>query len=224
MSNITNTNLDKIFDALRSITHRQVKNLGSEQTPDRDTYLIVGLGNPGREYKNTRHNIGFLLIDRLADRLGVTFTRSKSKSLITNGRFQGRKIILVKPQTFMNRSGQAVSSLLKFYKLKSNHLLVVYDDVDLPFDSMRMKSSGGSAGHKGMQSIIEQLGTNDLPRLRMGVGRPPGYKQAANYVLKPFNKDEAAFLDHYIDRAADSVQAFLINGIEYAMTHYNRTN
>jgi len=216
-----NNNLDKIFDAIRSLTTRpEAKSLQPSEI-NGATFLIVGLGNPGREYRDTRHNIGFMVVDQLAGRMNISFNRAKSKALITDGRYQGLKIILAKPQTFMNKSGHPTSSLLKFYKLTPKNLLVVYDDVDLPFDTIRIKPSGGSAGHKGMRSIIEQLGTDEFPRLRMGVGRPAGGKQAANYVLKPFNKEETEILDIYLARAADATQAFLTHGIDYAMTKYN---
>lgn len=185
------------------------------------SFLIIGLGNPGREYQNTRHNIGFMAVDLLAKRMNVDFTRAKLKALVTDGNLVGKKIILAKPQTFMNKSGHSTNSLLKFYKLSHQNLLVIYDDVDLPFDTLRIKPSGGSAGHKGMGSIIEQLGTNDFPRLRLGIGRPAGVKQAANYVLKPFNKGESEILDIYLARAADAIQAFLTYGIDYAMTNFN---
>jgi PTH1 family peptidyl-tRNA hydrolase len=216
------TNLDKIFEALRGITRRSETQPDPQPELKGERFLIVGLGNPGREYKHTRHNIGFMLVDALASRLGIEFTRSQSKALVCDGRYKGHRIVLAKPQTYMNRSGQATQSLVKFYKLKPDHFLVAYDDVDLPFATIRLKPSGGSAGHKGMASIIKQLGTDQFPRLRMGVGRPPGQKQAAGYVLKPFNKTETDFLDNFIQRAADTAQAFISQGIEYAMTHYNR--
>ena len=220
---MNDTNFDKLFDALRGITHRNEPKPTSRAEFIGESFLIVGLGNPGREYKHTRHNIGFMLVDQLAARLESEFTRTQSKALITDGRYQGRKIILAKPQTFMNRSGHATRVLLKFYKLEPDHLLVAYDDVDLPFATLRMKPSGGSAGHKGMQSIIEQLGTDQFPRLRLGVGRPPGQRQAADYVLKPFSKEEDEFLSNFIERAADTAQAFITQGIDYAMTNFNRS-
>jgi PTH1 family peptidyl-tRNA hydrolase len=219
---MNDTNLDKIFEALRGITRRTESQPDSQPALSGESFLIVGLGNPGREYKNTRHNIGFMLVDALASRLSVEFTRSQSKALICDGRYQGHKIILAKPQTYMNRSGHPTRALLKFYKLDPDHLLVAYDDVDLPFATIRLKPSGGSAGHKGMGSILEQLGTDQFPRLRMGVGRPPGQKQAADYVLKPFTKSEDEFLDQFIQRAADTVQAFITQGIDFAMTNFNR--
>jgi PTH1 family peptidyl-tRNA hydrolase len=217
-----NSNLDKIFDALRGLTSRKDTPSPSHVEITGGTFLIVGLGNPGREYRNTRHNVGFMLVDEIADRLEVDFRQTQSKALITDGRYQGNKIILAKPQTYMNKSGHATHALFKFYKLPFKNLLVAYDDVDLPFAIIRMKPSGGSAGHKGVKSIIEQLGTQDFPRLRLGIGRPPGHKQAANYVLKPFSKEEDDFLDNYIKRAGDAALTFIREGIDYAMTQYNR--
>ncbi len=219
---MTDTSLDKLFETLRSLTSRKHPPQPLVEAQPKATFLIVGLGNPGREYRETRHNIGFLVTDQIAHRLGVEFSRTRSKALITEGLHQGRKVILAKPQSYMNRSGHPTRSLVRFYKIPLEHILIVYDDVDLPFATMRMKPSGGPGGHKGMGSVIEQLGTQAIPRLRLGVGRPPGYKQTASYVLKPFNAEEKAFLPAFLDRAADAVFAFLTEGIQHAMTLYNR--
>jgi PTH1 family peptidyl-tRNA hydrolase len=221
------TNLDKLFDALKGITRQEKQadpaaDLNAELSGQ--TFLITGLGNPGKEYRETRHNIGFMTVDRIAARLGVTFTRTKSKALITDARYQDHRLYLAKPQTFMNASGQAVSALLKFYKIPLKNLLVAYDDVDLPYETIRMKPSGGSAGHRGMENIIQQLGTEEFPRLRLGVGRAYGSKQAADYVLKPFSKEEYEFLTVYIDRAADAALTYITDGLQHAMTEYNRSN
>lgn len=218
------TDLDKLFEAIKSL--RKQKEIPKEDKPTefRDTYLIAGLGNPGREYRNTRHNIGFLLVDKIAASLELDFSRTQAKALVTDGIYQNNKIILVKPQTYMNRSGFAVHSLLNFYKVASENLLVAYDDVDLPFGAIRLRPSGGSAGHKGVQSIIEQLGSDQFPRLRLGVGRPPGSKRAANYVLKPFKKEEAEFLEPFLDQAAEAALAVTTDGLDYAMTNYNRND
>jgi len=220
---MTNNNLDKIFEALRGFTNRQSPDDKKASELTGETYLIVGLGNPGREYQNTRHNIGFMLVDILADQFNVSFSRAQSKALITDGRYLGNRIIIAKPQTYMNKSGHPTSALLKFYKLPPKKILVAYDDIDLPFGTIRIKPSGGSAGHNGIQSIIEQLGTDDFPRLRLGVGRPPGTRKAANYVLKEFNKEESPFLINFLERAADAVQSIIREGIDYAMTNYNRS-
>ncbi|HBY07035.1 MAG TPA: aminoacyl-tRNA hydrolase [Chloroflexi bacterium] len=222
------TDLDKLFDALRGIVHTPEQSEAADNADsaasESQPYLIVGLGNPGKDYRDTRHNIGFMLVDRLAERLNLSFTRTQFKALITDGRSQNQRIYLAKPQTFMNASGQAVGALVKFYKIPLKNLLIAYDDVDLPFDTIRMKPSGGSAGHKGMTSIIQQLGTPDFPRLRLGVGRSFGSRQAADYVLKPFSKEESEFLTSYLDRAADAALAYLREGIQQAMTEYNRSS
>jgi len=187
-------------------------------------YLIVGLGNPGREYRGNRHNIGFMLVDHQAKRLNITFSRLESKALVTKGEYANRRVILAKPQTYMNLSGQAVGSLVRYYKVPLNNLLVVYDDVDLPLGTIRLRPAGGSAGQKGMESIIERLGTEDFPRLRLGINRPPGRMQAADYVLQDFSKAEAELLPGLFDRAADAVQTFIRSGIVTAMNQYNTSN
>ncbi len=169
----------------------------------------------------TRHNAGFLLLDRLAQDLGLAFTRMQSKALVTQGRYQGRKVILAKPQTFMNLSGQAAGALMKFYKLPPEALLVVYDDVDLPFGVLRLRPKGGAGGHKGVQSIIERLGTQAFPRLRIGIGRPPGRMDAAAYVLQQFSAEEQADLPLVLARGAEAVQRFLAEGLEAAMNWVN---
>ncbi len=183
--------------------------------------LIVGLGNPGRDYKLTRHNAGFLLLDHLASTLGVTFARLQFKALVTDARLEGRKLILAKPQTYMNLSGQAVGALMKFYKLPPEALLVAYDDVDLPFGTLRMRPKGGSGGHKGMKSIIERLGTQDFPRLRLGIGRPPGRMEAAAYVLQPFSTAEQAELPAIFERGVEAIRLFAALGLDAAMNYVN---
>lgn len=184
-------------------------------------YLIVGLGNPGREYKCNRHNVGFMLIDKLADKLGVTFGRMESNALVTKTDYMQKRLTLVKPQTYMNLSGQAVSSLVRFYKVPLTNLIVVYDDVDLPMGTLRMRPSGGAGGHKGVVSILERLGTQDFPRLRIGIGRPPGRLEAADYVLHDFSKEELDVLPEILDYAVGAVLMFITKGLEAAMTQYN---
>ena len=184
-------------------------------------FIIVGLGNPGREFRETRHNIGFMLVNRLAERLGIEFSRMESKSLVTKGDYRGFRLILAKPMTYMNLSGQAVSSLVRFYKVTLENLLVIYDDVDLPLGTLRLRPGGGSGGHKGMQSIIQQLGTPDFPRFRLGIGRPPGKRSAASYVLKDFSTDENEFLPVILDQGVDAVLTFVTDGIDIAMNNYN---
>lgn len=184
-------------------------------------FLIVGLGNPGREYRANRHNVGFMLLDRLAARLGLTFSRLESKALVTRGEFEGCQLVLAKPQTYMNLSGQAVGALLRFYKVSPDNLLVAYDDVDLPLGTLRLRPSGGSAGQKGMASIIEKLGTQDFPRLRIGIGHPPGRMEAAAYVLQDFSAAEIEMLSATLDRAVEAALTFVTEGLTTAMNRYN---
>ncbi|MFN2199329.1 MAG: aminoacyl-tRNA hydrolase [Anaerolineales bacterium] len=184
-------------------------------------FLITGLGNPGREYKNTRHNIGFLQVDALAATLGTRFSRVESKALVTKASYQGRRLILAKPQTYMNLSGQAVAALVRFYKIPLENILIVYDEVDLPFGILRLRPKGGSAGHKGIRSILERLGTQEIPRLRIGVDRPPGRMDAAAYVLQDFTRAEHDELPQILQIGVEAIQTFLAEGLEAAMTRYN---
>ncbi len=189
--------------------------------PAGQTFLIAGLGNPGRQYKHTRHNIGFLVVDRLAERLGLSFSRLQLRALVTDGRYAGQRILLAKPHTYMNDSGQAVGALVRFYKVPLENLIVAHDDVDLPFGTLRIRPGGGSAGQKGVASIIASLGTQDFPRLRMGVGRPSGSKAAAAYVLQEFSRADIELLPEVLGRAAEAVLAFVTDGLEKAMNQYN---
>jgi len=185
--------------------------------------LIVGLGNPGREYAKTRHNVGFMVVDRLASVLGVTVASKMFKAQVGQGQINGEKIVLVKPQTYMNLSGEAVGALLNWYKLTVSDLLVIYDDLDLANGKLRLRPGGGSGGHKGMQSIIQTLGTDNFPRVRIGIGRPqePGYA-TTDYVLGHFSNDEATVLEEVLGLAMDAVICAVREGIEQAMNLFNR--
>jgi len=184
-------------------------------------FLIVGLGNPGQAYRHNRHNVGFMVVDRLAKRLGVVFSRMESRALVTRGEHQGKRILIAKPHTYMNLSGQTVGALMRFYKVPFENLLVVYDDVDLPLGTMRMRPGGGSGGQKGMVSIIERLGGEDFPRLRLGIGRPPGRMEAADYVLQDFSSGDLEYMDQVMDQAVDAILIFVAEGLEAAMNRYN---
>ncbi len=194
-----------------------------EPTPPAEApaFLIAGLGNPGRRYMKTRHNIGFMTIDHLAKRLEQTFARVEFKALVAKTTHQGCRLILAKPQTFMNESGLAIGTLARFYKIPLENLMVVYDDVDLPIGTLRIRAGGGSAGQKGMKSIIERLGSEDIPRLRLGIDRPPGQMEAAAYVLQPFAKAEAELIQLTLGRAADAILTFVTEGLDQAMNLYN---
>lgn len=183
--------------------------------------LIVGLGNPGPQYAHHRHNVGYRVVDSLAQAQGLAFTRRQCRALVTSGDFAGHRVLLAKPLTFMNLSGQAVGPLMRFYKLSPSDLLVIYDDLDLPLGRIRVRPEGGSGGHKGMQSIIEQLGTEQFARVRIGIGRPASGDPVA-YVLQDFSPDEEAIIARALDRACSAVLVWLQEGIEAAMNRFNR--
>lgn len=185
------------------------------------TFLIVGLGNPGREYRENRHNIGFMLVDRLTEQIGISLNRVQFKALVGTGLHHGVKLILAKPQTFMNLSGQAVSALVRFYKLPLTNLLVAHDDLDLPFGTIRLRPGGGSAGQKGISSIIEKLGRQDFSRLRLGIDHPPDRMDPADYVLQNFKQAELIVLSEFLDRAAEAALVFVNEGLDAAMNKYN---
>ena len=186
-----------------------------------NTFLIIGLGNPGREYKDNRHNVGFMLIDRIAIRLSARGMKVQSKAIVMDARYEERKLILAKPQTFMNLSGQSVQGLAHFYKIPNENLIVLSDDLDIPFGTVRIRSSGGPGGQRGLGSILEKLGTKDIPRLRIGIGRPPGQMDPAAYVLQDFSRDEVKSLSELLDRGADAVFAFVSQGLNKAMNDFN---
>ncbi|MDD4334069.1 MAG: aminoacyl-tRNA hydrolase [Desulfotomaculaceae bacterium] len=185
--------------------------------------LIAGLGNPGREYAATRHNIGFMAIDRLAHKLGVSVDKKKFKALFTQGRIGPEKVLLAKPQTYMNLSGEAVSALLRWHKLGPADLIVVFDDMDLPPGKLRIRQEGGSGGHKGMESIIMSLGTEGFTRLRIGVGKPadPGF-DGAGYVLSRLAGDDVKIFEESVNLAAEAIHCMVSTGVENAMNEYNR--
>jgi PTH1 family peptidyl-tRNA hydrolase len=186
-----------------------------------DTFLLIGLGNPGREYRDNRHNFGFMLIDRLIVRLNARGLKLQSKAIVTDAVYNDRKLILAKPQTYMNLSGQSAQGLIHFYKLSLSEVLIAHDDLDLPFGTLRMRPGGGPGGQKGLASTIEQLGTQDIPRLRLGIGRPPGRMDPAAYVLQDFSRDEMKDLSSILDRAADAVLTFVTDGLDKAMNKFN---
>ena len=191
-------------------------------TVERNPHLIVGLGNPGKNYQNTRHNIGFMAVDHLASALDVNFRRLRFNSMVAETRLAGTKIVIAKPRTFMNNSGQAVRAMKDYFKVPLEHILIIYDDADLDFETIRLRPSGGSSGQKGMASIILHLGTEEIPRMRVGVGRPPGQMHTADYVLKPFPKPERELLPFLLERTTDAARVFISEGIEPAMNQFNQ--
>jgi PTH1 family peptidyl-tRNA hydrolase len=193
----------------------------NQPASDRLPFLIVGLGNPGREYREHRHNIGFMVIDRISEDLGIRISRVQSNALIGKGSMGEHNVILAKPQTFMNNSGRAVSSLVRFYKTPLEQLLVIYDDLDLPFGTLRVRPSGGSAGQKGMSSILQHLKSEEFPRLRVGIGRPPGRMDGSSYVLQKFPESETELLALTLKKASEAVQSFIQDGLNKTMSTYN---
>ena len=185
------------------------------------SYLLVGLGNPGRQYKDTRHNFGFMLIDRIAVRLNARGMRVQSKAIVTTATYEDRKLILAKPQTYMNLSGQSVQGLVNFYKIPLTNVMVLSDDLDIPFGTIRIRAAGGPGGQRGLSSVIENLGTKDFPRLRLGIGRPPGRMDPANFILQNFSRDEMKSISEILDAAADAVLEFVKNGLSAAMNKFN---
>ena len=186
-----------------------------------DTYLIAGLGNPGREYLNNRHNVGFMVVDEIAKQLGVEFSRLQSQAMVTKAEYAGKKIILAKPRTFMNNSGQAVAALVRFYKIPQENILIIFDDADLPLETLRMRPSGSSSGQKGMRSVLQHLGSEEIPRLRIGVDRPPGRMKTPDYVLQDFSKTQQVVLPFILRRACEAALLFVAAGIVTAMNQYN---
>jgi PTH1 family peptidyl-tRNA hydrolase len=186
-----------------------------------NTYLLIGLGNPGREYRDNRHNLGFMVIDRLIVRLNARGIKVQSKAIVTSATYEERKLILAKPQTYMNLSGQSAQGLLNFYKIPMENMLIAHDDLDIPFGTIRIRPGGGPGGQKGMASTIEQLGTKEFPRLRIGIGRPPGRMNPSDYVLQNFSREEMKILSEIVDRAAEAALTFVIEGLKKAMNKYN---
>jgi peptidyl-tRNA hydrolase, PTH1 family len=184
-------------------------------------YLIVGLGNPGEEYQNTPHNLGFLVIDRLAESHAIRVTRKEEMSRVGLGAIKEKEVALAKPQTFMNLSGPSVRGLLERYELTPGRLLLVYDELDLPWQSMKIKPKGSAAGHNGVKSVIAALGTSNFPRVRIGIH--PGHPiDGEVFVLRPFKKSQAKEVEEIVTRGAAAVESILAEGVEKSMTVFNR--
>jgi PTH1 family peptidyl-tRNA hydrolase len=184
-------------------------------------WLIAGLGNPGPEYEHTYHNLGFLAIDRLAERNGIRVTRMDSRALLGVGSVSGQEVLLAKPQTFMNLSGSSVKALLDKHGVDTGKLLVLYDDLDLPWTGVRIRPRGSAGGHHGIENVIKYVGTQDFPRIRLGIdpGRPRNGKE---FVLSPIKKAHAPELEELLDHTAAATESILAEGVEKAMTKFNR--
>lgn len=184
-------------------------------------YIIVGLGNPGLRYANTRHNIGFITLDMLAEDLGIKVRKTKHKALIGEGTFEGEKVVLAKPQTYMNLSGESVLELRDWYKVENSDIIVIYDDIDLDVGILRIRSFGSAGTHNGMRSIIQLLQSQDFPRVRLGIGKAPTDWELKDYVLSTFREEELPPLKDACERAVEGIKLIMTRGTEYAMSRCN---
>jgi PTH1 family peptidyl-tRNA hydrolase len=186
-----------------------------------DRWIIAGLGNPGPEYAGNRHNAGYMVVGLLAERMGGKFKAHRTRNEVADGRLAGLPVTLAKPRTFMNTSGGPVAALAAFYKVPPERVVVVHDELDIPFGAIRLKLGGGDNGHNGLRSITRSLGTNDYYRVRFGIGRPPGRMDAATFVLRDFSTTERKELPLLIDRCADAVETLLSKGIAAAQNEFH---
>lgn len=188
-----------------------------------ERWLVVGLGNPGPAYAGNRHNAGFMVVDELATRLGVRLKRDRSRAFVAAGRLGGQPVTLAEPMTFMNVSGGPVASLRNFYKVPADRVLMIHDELDLPFGTVRLKLGGGDNGHNGLRSVSSSLGTKDYLRLRVGIGRPPGRMDPADFVLRDFSAAERKELAEVIGRSADAAEALIASGLAAAQNEFHTT-
>jgi PTH1 family peptidyl-tRNA hydrolase len=192
---------------------------------DGGTFLVVGLGNPGPEYATHRHNVGFMVADVLDTRMGVTFKRhGRARAQVAEGWLPGpggTKVVLAKPQSFMNLAGGPVSGVAKFFSVGLDRLIVVHDELDLPYATLRLKRGGGEGGHNGLRSISKSMAGKDYARVRFGIGRPPGRQDPADFVLRPFSSVERKDVDVLVERAADAVEAVVEHGLDWAQNSFH---
>ena len=189
-----------------------------------DPHLVVGLGNPGPAYRGNRHNVGFMVLDLLAERVGGRFSKHKARADVVEGRLgppPAPRVVLAEPRSYMNESGGPVAGLCGFYKIPVERLVVVHDELDLPYGSLRLKLGGGDNGHNGLRSITRSLGSREYLRVRFGIGRPPGRMDPADYVLRDFSAAERKDLGFHLDRAADAVETLVRDGLDSAQNRYN---
>lgn len=182
---------------------------------------IIGLGNPGKDYQRTRHNVGFMVVDEIAKNLNVNLTKIKFKSVYGDINYKGEKLLLVKPQTYMNNSGEAVRELMYYYKLAPEDIIVIYDDVDIEFGGIRIRMKGSSGSHNGMKSIVSQIKSEQFPRIRIGVGKKHEAQDLSNFVLSAFSKAELDEVEIAVKNAGEAALTFVSKGIDIAMNAYN---
>ena len=184
--------------------------------------LVVGLGNPGRRYARTRHNLGFLLLDRIAEARGIRIGDDRCESLVGRGEWERESLVLAKPQTYMNNSGVAAAALLRRFRVRGADLVVAYDDLDLPFGRLRIRCGGSAGGHRGLASILQHVADRDFVRLRMGIGRPPAGVDPVEYVLSRFSAEEQQSLEEVLSRAEEALESIVLKGPVRAMEDFNR--
>jgi PTH1 family peptidyl-tRNA hydrolase len=187
-----------------------------------ELYIVAGLGNPGSRYENTRHNMGFDTVDMLSSEYNIKVTKVKFKSLIGDGEIEGKRVILVKPQTFMNLSGESIREIIEWYKIPIKNIIIVYDDIDLPLGKIRVRPSGSSGTHNGMRSIRYQIQSDGFPRVRVGIGRPPEGWELADFVLSKLNGEDRKTVNEGIKNACNAVAAIMKSGVDTAMNKFNR--
>jgi PTH1 family peptidyl-tRNA hydrolase len=186
-----------------------------------DRWLIVGLGNPGPTYSGNRHNVGFMVLDELAQRVGGKFKAHKGRADVVEGRLAGEPVVLAKPKSYMNESGGPVAAVRSFFKVPIERLIVVHDELDIPYGTLRLKRGGGDNGHNGLRSLTRSLGSREYLRVRVGIGRPPGRQDPADFVLEDFRAAERKDLPFHVDRAADATEALITVGLEPAQNRFH---
>ena len=209
-----------IWDRIKGILG-WVKREPDKKEDDRVMYIIAGLGNPTREYEKTRHNVGFEVIDVLADMLGTTVEEKKFKGCYGRGIIGGEKVLLLKPQTFMNLSGESIRAASDFYKVDPEHIIIIYDDISLDVGQLRIRNKGSAGGHNGIKNIIAHLGTQEFPRIKVGVGDKPKKMDLADYVLSRFSKEDRAAMEDAFKEAAKAVEVMITEGMDIAMNQFN---
>ena len=209
-----------IWDRIKGILG-WVKREPDKKEDDRVMYIIAGLGNPTREYEKTRHNVGFEVIDVLADMLGTTVEEKKFKGCYGRGIIGGEKVLLLKPQTFMNLSGESIRAASDFYKVDPEHIIIIYDDISLDVGQLRIRKKGSAGGHNGFKNIIAHLGTQEFPRIKVGVGDKPKKMDLADYVLSRFSKEDRAAMEDAFKEAAKAVEVMITEGMDTAMNQFN---
>ena len=209
-----------IWDRIKGILGWGKREPGKRED-DRVMYIIAGLGNPTREYEKTRHNVGFEVIDVLADMLGTTVEEKKFKGCYGRGIIGGEKVLLLKPQTFMNLSGESIRAASDFYKVDPEHIIIIYDDISLDVGQLRIRKKGSAGGHNGIKNIIAHLGTQEFPRIKVGVGDKPKKMDLADYVLSRFSKEDRAAMEDAFKEAAKAVEVMITEGMDIAMNQFN---